>query len=83
MVVLPSTNCQAWVTLEINGLDRCSSVAGDGSHGGSRVVNSFAEKVQKELGVLAFSLEQCAVDYMGLARSCVRADLPATMSRFP
>ena len=58
-------------------------MAGDGSHGCSRLVNSFAEKVQKELGVLAFSVKQCAVDYMGLARSGVRAYLPATMSSLP
>jgi len=57
-------------------------VAGDGSHGGGRLVDSFSEKVQKELGVLAFSVKQCAVDYMGLARSRVRAYFSATMSRF-
>jgi hypothetical protein len=47
------------------------------------MVNSFAEKVQKELGVLAFSVKQWAVDYLGLARSGVRTYLPATMSRLP
>jgi len=43
-------------------------VAGDGSHGFGRLVNSFAEKVQKELGVLALFVKQCAMDYVGLAR---------------
>ena len=57
-------------------------MAGDGSHRRGRLVNSFAEKVQKELGLLAFSIEQCAVDYLGLARPGLRADYSATMSRF-
>lgn len=57
-------------------------MAGDGSHGRGRLVNSFAEKVQKELGLLAFSIEQCTVDYLGLARPRLRADFFATMSRF-
>lgn len=56
-------------------------MAGDGSHGRSRLVNSLAEKVQKELGVLAFSLEQCTVDHLGLARPRLRADFSTTMSR--
>lgn len=55
-------------------------MAGDGSHGRGRLVNSFAEKVQKELGVLAFSIEQCSVDCLGLARSRLRADFTADVS---
>ena len=57
-----------WVTLQTDGLDRRNSMAGNGSYGSGRVVNSLATKVQKKLGVLAFSFEQCVVDYLGLAR---------------
>ena len=57
-------------------------MAGDGGHGRGRLVHSFAEKVQKELGLLAFSIEQCAVDNLGVARPRLRADFSATMSRF-
>jgi hypothetical protein len=56
-------------------------MAGDGGYGRGRMVNSFAAKVQEKLGILAFSSEQRAVDYLGMARPRLRADLSATMSR--
>lgn len=57
-------------------------MAGDGGHRRRRLANSFAEKVQKELGLLAFSIEQCAVDYLGVARPRLRPDFSASVSRF-
>jgi hypothetical protein len=57
-------------------------MAGDDSHGRGRVVDSFTKKVQKELGLLAFSIEQYSVDCLGVARSRLRADSSATVSRF-
>jgi len=56
-------------------------MAGYGRYGRGRMAHSFAAQVQKELGILAFSLEQCAVDYLGLARPRLRPDFSATMSR--
>lgn len=56
-------------------------MAGDGSYSRGRMVHSFAAKVQKELGLLAFSVEQCTVDYLGVARPRLRADFSAIMSR--
>ena len=55
-------------------------MAGDDSHGRGGMVNSFAKKVQKELGVLAFSIKQCSVDYLGVARSGLRVDFAAGVS---
>jgi hypothetical protein len=56
-------------------------MAGDGSYSRGRMVNSFAKKVQKKLGILAFSLEQRAVDRLGMARPRLCADSPASLSR--
>jgi hypothetical protein len=47
----------ARVTLQPDELDRFTSMAGDGSYGRGRMVNSFAAQVKKELGLLAFSFE--------------------------
>ena len=57
-------------------------MAGDGGNGRGRLANRFAEEVQTELGFLVISVEQCAVDYLGLARPRLRVDFPATLSRF-
>lgn len=74
---------EAGVTLATHGLDQCHSMACDVHNRCGSLVNSVAEKIQKELGVLAFSLEQCAVGYLGLARPRLRVDFPSTVSRFP
>lgn len=57
-------------------------MAGDGSNRRGRLANCFTEKVQKELGLLAFSIEQCTVDYLGVARPRLRPDLSASVSSF-
>jgi len=41
------------------------SMAGDGGDAGSGLVNRVAEEVQTQLGLLAFSIEQCLVDHLG------------------
>ena len=41
------------------------SMAGDGGDAGGGLVDSVAEEVQTQLGLLAFSLEQCVVDHLG------------------
>lgn len=71
----------ARVTLEVDGFDQWNSMAGDGGYCRGRMVNSFAAKVQKELGILAFSFEQRAVDCLGMARPRLRAGFSTTMSR--
>ena len=40
-------------------------MAGDGSHGHRRVDGGVSEKVQTQLGLLAFPVEQRAVDRLG------------------
>ena len=56
-------------------------MARDAGDGHRRVDGWFSEKVQAQLGLLAVSLEQRAVDRLGRARSRVRAHLPAALSR--
>lgn len=55
-------------------------MAGDGGDRYRRMDGWLAKEIQAELGVLAFSLKQCAVDHLGRTRSCVRIDLAATLS---
>ena len=57
-------------------------MARNGSDCSRGVVCGIAEKVQKELGLLAISLEQRAVDCVGTVRPRVRADLAANLSCF-
>jgi hypothetical protein len=54
-------------------------MARDVGYGCSRVVDGFTEEVQKELGFLAFSVEQRAMGNLGLARPRLRADFSAAM----
>lgn len=42
---------------------------------------SLAKEAQEELGILAISLEQCAVDYLGTARRSACAYYFAALSR--
>lgn len=56
-------------------------MAGDAGYSRRRLVNRVAKKVQKELGLLAVSLKQCVVDYLGVARSRLRANLPTAVPR--
>lgn len=58
-------------------------MAGDAGNGRRRVANCLAKKVQKKLGFLVVSTEQCAVDSLGLARPRVCAYFVATVSRIP
>lgn len=58
-------------------------MASHGRDSSRGVVRSLAKEVQKELGVLAVPLQQCAVDCLGPARCGVCAHLTATVSRFP
>ena len=57
-------------------------MARDGGDSSRGVVCRIAKKVQKELGLLAISFEQCAVDCVGTIRSRVRAHLSATLFGF-
>jgi len=57
-------------------------MARNGSDRSGGVVCGVPEKVQKELGLLAISLEQCAVDCVGTIRSRVCAHLSATLFGF-
>jgi hypothetical protein len=41
------------------------SMAGDGGNVGSSLVNRLAKEVQTQLGLLAFSIEQCVMDHLG------------------
>ena len=41
------------------------SMAGDGGDAGSGLVNRIAEEVQTQLGLLAFHIKQCVMDYLG------------------
>lgn len=43
-------------------------MAGDGRHGHRGLDGWLAEKIQAQLGVLAFPVEQRAVDRLGLSR---------------
>ena len=56
-------------------------MAGDGSHGHRCLDGGLAEKVQAQLGLLAFPVEQRAVDRLGFPRSRIRAHLPAALPR--
>ncbi len=56
-------------------------MAGDGGNRSRRVVGGVAEKIQTELGLLVISLEECALDCLGLARRGLRLNLPAVVPR--
>jgi hypothetical protein len=52
-------------TLE-DGLAEYYSMAGDARYDYRGVDGCISEKIQKELGILALSFEQCVVDHLGL-----------------
>jgi hypothetical protein len=64
-------------------LDGLASVARDGGYRIRSVVNSFATKVQTQLGLLALFGEQCALDYLGLPRWGICANSFAVLPRDP
>ena len=43
-------------------------MAGHAGHGGGGVDGRFPKEVQAQLGLLVISIEQCAVDRLGMAR---------------
>ena len=49
-----------------DGLAEYYSMAGDARYDYSGVDGCISEKIQKELGILALSFEQCAMDHLGL-----------------
>jgi hypothetical protein len=58
-------------------------MAGNGGDRSRGVAGRIPKEVQKELGILAVSLEQCFMDCVGLKRSSLRAHLFAALPRFP
>lgn len=56
-------------------------MAGHGSHGYWRVDGGLAKEVQTQLGILVVPPQQRALDSLGLARSCLRADRATALSR--
>jgi hypothetical protein len=56
-------------------------MARDVGYGRGCLVNCFTAEVQKELGLLVFSIEQCAVGNLGLARQRLRTDFSPGVSR--
>ena len=58
-------------------------MAGDVSDRGRGLDGGVAKEVQTELGILAVPLEQSTLDYLGSARSSVRAYCFADLSGFP
>ena len=55
-------------------------MAGDGGDRHRRVDGWLSKEIQAELGLLAFSLEQCTMDYLGCIRQRLRINLAATLS---
>ena len=55
-------------------------MAGDGGDRYRRMDGWLSKEIQAELGLLAFSLKQCTMDYLGCPRSRVRVNLAATVS---
>ena len=55
-------------------------MAGNVGDGCRSLDGSIAKEVQEELGVLAVSVEQCAMDYLGSARWSVCTYYFATLS---
>ena len=53
----------------IDGLARCSSVAGDGRDRYRCLAHRLATKDSPNDRLLVLLVEQCALDYLGLARS--------------
>ena len=49
-------------------------MAGNAGHGGGGVDGSLTKEVQAQLGLLVISIEQCAVDRLGLARRGICPD---------
>ena len=60
---------------------RCYSMAGDDRHGDCGVDGWLTEKIQAQLGILAFPVEQRAMDRLGRPRSGIRAHLPPALPR--
>lgn len=64
-----------------HGMVGLDSMAGDGRNGGCGVDDSLAEKVQTQLGFLALSVEQRAVDTVGTARPRLCSHSAASRAR--
>ncbi len=57
-------------------------MAGNGSDRNSSLAGSLTKKGEEELGILAFSLEQCPLDCLGTERWSLRPDCFADLSCF-
>ena len=58
-------------------------MAGDAGDRYCCVDGWLEEEVQAQLGILAFPFKQCAVDFVGRTRSCLRAHLPPALPCVP
>jgi len=56
-------------------------MAGDGNHGHRCLDGGIAEKVQAQLGILAFPVKQRAVDRLGCPRSRLCSHRPSNLPR--
>lgn len=57
-------------------------MAGDGRDSRRSLDGWVSKKVQTQLGILGFPLEQCPMDYLGCPRSRVRVNLVAIVPCF-
>jgi hypothetical protein len=76
-----ANDCDSWSERNVwNGFHQHPSVAGDVGDRCRGLDGGLTKEVQEELGILAISLKQRAVDYLGTARRSVCAGCFAALS---